>query len=92
MRLSANFTEFELRLSLINMVQNSLFNGLANEDPVAHVKNFLEKCDTVHITGVTKEVIRMIFFPFSLVGKAKSCFQGLNAGSMTSWVEINQYK
>ncbi|KAK9140121.1 hypothetical protein Scep_009802 [Stephania cephalantha] len=74
MRLPTNITELELRSSLINMMQNSLFNRLFNEDPVAHVENFLEKCDTVHITEVTKGVIKMQLFPFSLSGKAKSWF------------------
>ncbi|KAK9140534.1 hypothetical protein Scep_010215 [Stephania cephalantha] len=50
MKLPVDTTEFELRSSLINMVQNILFNRLANEDPVAHVEIFLEKCNTVHIT------------------------------------------
>ncbi|KAK9121746.1 hypothetical protein Syun_019363 [Stephania yunnanensis] len=57
MRLLANTTKFELRSSLINMVQNNVFNGLSNEDSVAYVENFLEKCDTMHITRVIKVVI-----------------------------------
>ncbi|KAK9160680.1 hypothetical protein Syun_007021 [Stephania yunnanensis] len=83
--LSAYTTEFELRPYLLNMVQNSLLYKLANADPVAHIKSFLEKCDTVHIIGITKEVIRMRLFLFSLGGKAKSLFQGLNVEIMTSW-------
>ncbi|KAK9166709.1 hypothetical protein Scep_001900 [Stephania cephalantha] len=90
MRLPADISELELRSSLINMVHNNLFNGLASEDSVARMKNFLENCVTIHITGVTKEIIKMRLFPFSLSGKAKSKFEGLNAGSMTSRADINE--
>ena len=42
---------FELKSSLINMVQASLFYGKPNEDANAHLQNFLELCDTVCHTG-----------------------------------------
>ena len=40
---------FELKSSLINMVQASPFYGKPNEDANAHLQNFLELCDTVVI-------------------------------------------
>ena len=43
---------FELKSSLINMVQASPFYGKPNEDANAHLQNFLELCDTVAIRGV----------------------------------------
>ena len=53
---------FELKSSLINMVQASPFCGKPNEDANAHLQNFLELCKTV---------IRLLLFSFSLLGKAK---------------------
>ena len=62
---------FELKSSLINMVQASSFCGKPNEDANAHLQNFMELCKTVTIRGVTADAIRLRLFPFSLVGKAK---------------------
>ena len=64
---------FELKSSLINMVQASPFCGKPNEDTNAHLQNFLELCKTVTIWGVTvtADIIRLCLFPFSLLGKAK---------------------
>ena len=62
---------FELKSSLINMVQASPFCGKPNEDANAHLQNFLVLCKTVTIRGVTADAIRLRLFPFSLLGKAK---------------------
>ena len=62
---------FELKSSLINMVQASPFYGKPNEDANAHMLNFLELCDTVVIWGVAADVVKLRLFPFSLLGKAK---------------------
>ena len=62
---------FELKSSLINMVQASPFCGKPNEDTNAHLQNFLELCDTVVIWGVAANVVKLRLFPFSLLGKVK---------------------
>ena len=62
---------FELKSSLINMVQASPFYGKPNEGANAHLQNFLELCKTITIRGVTADAIRLCLFPFSLLGKAK---------------------
>ena len=62
---------FELKSSLINMVQASHFCGKPNEDANAHLQNFLELCDTVVIRGVVADIVKLHLFPFSLLGKAK---------------------
>ena len=62
---------FELKSSLINMVQVSPFCGKPNEDINAHLQNFLGLCDTVVIRGVAADAIKLRLFPFSLLGKAK---------------------
>ena len=48
---------FELKSSLINMVQASPFCGKPNEDANAHLQNFLELCKIVTIRGVTADAI-----------------------------------
>ena len=65
---------FELKSSLINMVQASPFCGKPNEDANAHLQNFLELCKTVTIRGIAADIIRLCLFLFSLLGKAKQWF------------------
>ena len=66
--------EFELKSSLINLVQATQFSGKAHEDASANLQNFLEIGSTIHINGVDKYVILLHLFPFSLEGKARKWF------------------
>jgi hypothetical protein len=65
---------FELKSSLIFMVQASPFCSKPNEDANAHLQNFLELCETLVIWGITADIIRLRLFPFSLLGKENSGF------------------
>ena len=75
---------FELKSSLINMVQASPLCGKPNEDANTHLQNFLELCKTVTIWGVTADSIRLCLFPFSLMGKAKQWFCQ-NKEAISTW-------
>jgi hypothetical protein len=46
--------EFELKPSLINMVQADLFSGKVHEDASAHLQNFLEKGTTISIKDISQ--------------------------------------
>jgi hypothetical protein len=63
---------FELKPTLINMVQQHPFNGLPNEDSNLHLSIFLKICNTLKVNGVTDDAIRLKLFPFSLIGKART--------------------
>jgi hypothetical protein len=65
---------FELKPSLINMVQASQFCGKAYENASAHLQHFLEIYSTFTIKGVSRDAILLRLFPFSLLGKAKQWF------------------
>jgi hypothetical protein len=49
--------EFELKPSLINMVQATQFSGKVHEDASAHLQNFLEIGSTITIDGVAQDII-----------------------------------
>jgi hypothetical protein len=53
---------FELKPTLINMVQASQFCRKAYEDASAHLQHFLEICSTFTIKGVTKDAILLCLF------------------------------
>ena len=75
---------FELKPALINMVQASQFCGKAHEDASAHLQHFLEIYSTFTIKGVTRDVILLRLFSFSLLGKAKQWFYA-NKDRNTIW-------
>jgi hypothetical protein len=63
---------FEIKTHVIHMIQSSCtFYGLTDEDPHAHIANFLEICDTFKINGVSNDAIRLRMFPFSLRDRLK---------------------
>jgi hypothetical protein len=62
---------FELKTTLINMVQETPFSGKRNEDANAHLQHFLEVCRTFTIRGVMDDTIRLHLFPFSLLGQVR---------------------
>ena len=61
---------FEIKPSIIQMVQNNQFGGLQGEDPYAHILTLLNVCETFKINGVTDDAIRLRLFPFSVKDKA----------------------
>jgi hypothetical protein len=73
MGLAVNVREngFELKPTLITMVQASQFCGKSHEDASAHLQHFLEICSTFTLKGVSRDATLLRLFPFSLLGKAK---------------------
>jgi hypothetical protein len=75
---------FELKSTLINMVQQSPFCGKASEDANAHLQYFLKICSTFTIRGVTQDAVYICLFPFSLLGKVKQWFYS-NMVAVSTW-------
>ncbi|KAH9768811.1 phosphatidylinositol-3-phosphatase myotubularin-1 [Citrus sinensis] len=82
---------FEIKPAIIQMIQTSVqFIGMPNDDPNAHIANFLEICDTFKQNGVSDNAIRLRLFPFSLRDKAKEWLNSLPAGTITTWDGLAQ--
>ena len=85
-RPTINANNFEIKLALLQIIQSSVqFYGLANEDPNAHIANFLEICDTFKYNGVSDDAIRLRLFPFTLKDKAKAWLNSQPPASITTW-------
>ena len=76
---------FEIKPSIIQMVQNNQFGGLQGEDPYAHILTFLNVCATFKINGMTDDAIRLRLFPFSVRDKAQLWLASLPNESITTW-------
>ena len=75
---------FELKPTLINMVQVNLLFRKPHDDANDHLQHFLEVCNTFTVKNVTADAIRLRLFPFSLLGKAKQWFYA-NKSEVTTW-------
>ena len=80
---------FEIKASTIGMMQTSVqFDGLADEDPHAHLSRFLQICSTFKINSVSDDAVRLRLFPFSLRGAAYRWLTSLSPGSIRTWKEM----
>ena len=79
---------FELKPALITMVQQHQFTGHPTEDPNEHLGRFLKMANTVKLTGVRPEVIKLQLFHFSLRDIASTWFDSLPHGSVNTWEEL----
>ena len=75
---------FELKPSLITMVQQHHFTGHPNE----HLGRFLRMENTVKLNGVRPEVIKLHLFPFSLRDITATWYESLPYGSVDTWEEL----
>ena len=63
---------FKLKLNFIQMDQQMYqFDGFQDEDPYAHLTNFMELCDIFKTNEVSGDEIRLRLFPFSVWGRAQ---------------------
>ena len=81
---------FEIKSSLINMIQSNKYHGLALEDPLDHLDNFDKLCGTTNINGVSEDAFKLRLFPFSLGDKAHTWEKSLSRDSITTWDECKK--
>uniref|UniRef100_A0A1J3HJF2 Retrotransposon gag domain-containing protein n=1 Tax=Noccaea caerulescens TaxID=107243 RepID=A0A1J3HJF2_NOCCA len=76
---------FEIKTSLISLVENSQFHGMKDEDPLKHLDKFDRLCSLQKINGVSEDGFKLRLFPFSLGGKALAWESSLPEGSVITW-------
>jgi len=83
-------TNFELKPSLLQIVQQNQFSENPTEDPNLHLSVFVQFADTIKANGVDPEAIRLRLFPFSLMDRARAWLQSLPSNSITTWNELKK--
>src|ERR1700712_39771 len=79
---------FEIKSSSISLLSNVTFYGLSHEDPNEHISNFIDVCELSKYNGVSNYAIRLRLFPWTLKDKAKTWFNSLSTGSISTWEEM----
>ena len=79
---------FELKPTLITMVQQHQFTRRSSEDPNEHMRRLLRLANTVKLNGVRPKVIKLQLFPFSLRDVVATWYESLPVGSVSNWEEL----
>ena len=85
---AVNANDFELKPSLITMVQHNQFTGHPTENPSQHLGRFLRIENSIKLSEVKPEVIQLQLFPFSLRDMAITWFNSLPQESVNTWEEL----
>ncbi|XP_013624420.1 PREDICTED: uncharacterized protein LOC106330511 [Brassica oleracea var. oleracea] len=78
---------FEIKSSLINMIENNKYHGLALEDPLDHLDQFDKYCGFSKTNGVSEDAFKLRLFPFSLGEKAHTWEKNFLSDYITTWNE-----
>nr|GEU45835.1 reverse transcriptase domain-containing protein [Tanacetum cinerariifolium] len=79
---------FELKYSLINMMTSDQFFGLEKDNPHDHIRWFNKITSTIKYKDVPNSAIKLMLFPFSLVGAARRRLEKEPPHSILTWEDL----
>ncbi|GJU17500.1 hypothetical protein Tco_1145466 [Tanacetum coccineum] len=65
--------EFAIKGNHLTLVKGNQFDGRTKIDPHEHIHEFLRICDMFKYGDTENEAVRLMMFPLSLTGEAKTC-------------------
>ncbi|GKE11242.1 hypothetical protein Tco_1414793 [Tanacetum coccineum] len=74
--------EFAIKGNHLTLVNRNQFDGRTKTDPHKHIHEFLRICDVFKYRDTENEVVRLMMFPLSLTGEAKTWLNELNEGTI----------
>nr|GFA44156.1 reverse transcriptase domain-containing protein [Tanacetum cinerariifolium] len=81
-----NANNFELKQTLINLVQSKQFTG--RQDPHNHLRFFNKVTSTFRHPKVPNTIIKLFLFPFSLEGEARLWLDKEPPRSISTWEDL----
>ncbi|GJZ58134.1 reverse transcriptase domain-containing protein [Tanacetum coccineum] len=79
---------FELKHSLLTLVQNKQFFGHDKEDPHAHIRYFNKITSTMKFPNVPSTSVKLMLFLFSLEGAARIWLEKEPPRSILTWDDL----
>ncbi|GJV86684.1 hypothetical protein Tco_1530622 [Tanacetum coccineum] len=80
--------EFAIKGNHLTLVKGSQFDGRIKTDPHKNIYEFLGICDMFKYIDTENEAVRLMMFPLSLTGEAKTWLDELNEGTIETWDEL----
>ncbi|GJW96953.1 hypothetical protein Tco_0178761 [Tanacetum coccineum] len=74
--------EFVIKGNHLTLVKGNQFDGRTKTDPHKHIHEFLGICDLFKYKDIENDVVRLMMFPLSLTGEAKTWLDELNEGTI----------
>nr|GFA39975.1 reverse transcriptase domain-containing protein [Tanacetum cinerariifolium] len=81
-----NVNNFELKQTLINLVQSNQFTG--RQDPHNHIRFFNKVTSTFRHPEVPNTTVKLLLFPFSLEGEARIWLDKEPPRSILTWEDL----
>ncbi|GJZ36071.1 hypothetical protein Tco_0581888 [Tanacetum coccineum] len=83
-----NADHFEIKTNLLQLVQANPFYGRKSENPHAHINSFKRITSTLRFKNVANDVIKLMMFPYSLEGAAKTWYEKEPPNSILTWEDL----
>ncbi|GJS67318.1 hypothetical protein Tco_0681882 [Tanacetum coccineum] len=83
-----NAGHFEIKMNLLQLVQANPFYGRESENPHAHINSFKRITATLRFRNVPNDVIKLMMFPYSLEGAAKTWYEKEPPNSILTWEDL----
>nr|GFB57265.1 reverse transcriptase domain-containing protein [Tanacetum cinerariifolium] len=80
--------EFAIKGNHLTLVEENQFDGRTKTDPHKHIHEFLGICDLFKYRDTENEFVRLMMFPLSLTGEAKTWLDELNEETIKTWDEL----
>ncbi|GJS76767.1 reverse transcriptase domain-containing protein [Tanacetum coccineum] len=80
--------EFAIKGNHLTRVKGNQFDGRIKTDPHKHIHEFLRIRDMFKYRDTEIKVVRLMMFPLSLTGEAKTWLDELNEGTIEMWDEL----
>ncbi|GJY59126.1 retrovirus-related pol polyprotein from transposon TNT 1-94 [Tanacetum coccineum] len=74
--------EFSIKGNHLTLVKGNQFDSRTKTDPHKHIHEFLKICDMFKYRDIKNEVVRLMMFPLSLTGEAKTWLDELHEGTI----------
>ncbi|GJU05497.1 hypothetical protein Tco_1121927 [Tanacetum coccineum] len=80
--------EFAIKDNHLTLVKGNQFDSRIKTNPHKHIHEFLRICDMFKYRDTKNEAVRLMMFPLSLTGEAKTSLVELNEGTIKTWDEL----
>ncbi|GJS16391.1 hypothetical protein Tco_0410863 [Tanacetum coccineum] len=80
--------EFAIKGNHLTLIKGNKFDGRIKTDQNKYIYEFLRICDMFKYRDTENEAVRLMMFPLSLTGEAKTWLNELNEGTIETWDEL----
>ncbi|GKC48640.1 hypothetical protein Tco_1071385 [Tanacetum coccineum] len=80
--------KFAIKGNHLTLIKGNRFDGRTKTDPHMHIYEFLKICDMFKYRDTENEAVRLMMFPLSLTGEAKTWLDELKEGTIETRDEL----